>query len=484
MSIHINVIQGNVKEVNIPSNFINKLYKSVLKHKQTEDYFDDTTNMVGRIDTAKTYREYVTAINEVFPLLEINPEDYYVYFEDPEVMRILNAKIGDGMGVTESAILNVVTWDSRWIRENNQPNNNIVKFNEFYRFSNVKSLPGSAFLLCENLQEININNIITLNNSVFDRCHSLKKVEANNVTTVETAVFNDCTLLSDINMPKVETIGQAAFANCPLTNADFGHSITNIGHRAFIGSAITDIDLSNTTIIGDNVFNGCTSLANIHTDLSNVISIGGRAFYDCQSLTGTIKLNVSTVFNMTFYRCKGITSIDLSNVNAIEMYAWGGTFQDCTNLQTVILNPNIKSLCPRAFQGCTKLVNIDTSNIESYYNSENTAGSQFYGCSLLRQITINENVTVIPGNFANGCSSLTEITIPASVTHIYGDSFKSCSSLTKVTILATTPPEGQLINSFNYPNTYPIYVPAESVEAYKAAENWQQYKNRIQAIPT
>ena len=300
-------------------------------------------------------------------------------------------------------------------------------------------------------------------------------------------MFYGCTLLSDINIPKVETIDTSAFYNCPLTNADFGHSITNIGDRAFINSAITDNDLSNTTIIGGSAFNGCTSLANIHTDLSNAISIGSRAFYDCQSLTGiagTIKLNVSTVFQMTFYRCKGITTIDLSNVNSIEMYAWGGTFQDCTNLQTVILNPNIKNLCPRAFQGCTKLVNIDTSNIESYYDSDNTAGAQFYGCSLLRQITINENVTVIPANFANGCSALTEITIPASVTHIYGDSFKGCTSLTKVTILATTPPEGQLVNSFNYPNTYPIYVPAESVEAYKAAENWQIYKNRIQAIPT
>jgi hypothetical protein len=31
-------------------------------------------------------------------------------------------------------------------------------------------------------------------------------------------------------------------------------------------------------------------------------------------------------------------------------------------------------------------------------------------------------------------------------------------------------------------NDCPIYVPADSVDAYKAAENWSQYAKRIQAI--
>jgi hypothetical protein len=33
-------------------------------------------------------------------------------------------------------------------------------------------------------------------------------------------------------------------------------------------------------------------------------------------------------------------------------------------------------------------------------------------------------------------------------------------------------------------NNCPIYVPAESVEAYKSAEFWSDYSNRIQAIPS
>ena len=37
---------------------------------------------------------------------------------------------------------------------------------------------------------------------------------------------------------------------------------------------------------------------------------------------------------------------------------------------------------------------------------------------------------------------------------------------------------------FNDTNDCPIYVPSESVEAYKAATNWSYYASRIQAIST
>lgn len=52
-----------------------------------------------------------------------------------------------------------------------------------------------------------------------------------------------------------------------------------------------------------------------------------------------------------------------------------------------------------------------------------------------------------------------------------------------MTILCTTPPTlGGAANSLGATTlTFPIYVPASSVEAYKTA--YTSYKNRIQAIP-
>jgi len=39
------------------------------------------------------------------------------------------------------------------------------------------------------------------------------------------------------------------------------------------------------------------------------------------------------------------------------------------------------------------------------------------------------------------------------------------------------------VNAFNSTNDCPIYVPSESVEVYKAADNWSSLSSRIQAIP-
>lgn len=481
----IQIIQSNVKEINLPSNFINKLYQSVVRQNNMGDVYAENSNMIGRIDVNATYQEYIDTINELFPLLEITPAGVYVYFEDAEVRRILTEKIGDGTGVTEQAILNVRSWDGFWFRPNNQSNNNIIKFNEFYKFTNVTSIPQNAFLLLEGLQEINMNNILTVGISALDRCYALTTVEADNVTNVGNQGFRQCTSLENINISKVETIGDNAFMDCPLSNANFGNSITTIGYRGFSRSGIVNIDLSNLTIIGNEAFGGCSSLTNINSDLSNVTAFGSGVFYNCKNLKGDFVLtNITSVPVTLFYGCENITSVDVSNATTWASYAWGGPFSGCKKLHTVIINPNVKTIGPKCFENCSSLINIDTSHIETYEIVNNQC-NHFAGCSSLKQITLNENVTIIPNIFALNCVSLKEITIPANVTYIGAYAFKGCTSLEKVTILATTPPELAGVDAFNWPNTYPIYVPAGSVEAYKAADKWNTYaSNRIQAIPT
>ena len=79
------------------------------------------------------------------------------------------------------------------------------------------------------------------------------------------------------------------------------------------------------------------------------------------------------------------------------------------------------------------------------------------------------------------CTAMTSITIPNSVIEIGRNSFYGCSALTSVTIKATTPP-ALMSNAFTNTNNCPIYVPAESVDAYKTATNWSELASRIQSI--
>lgn len=118
-------------------------------------------------------------------------------------------------------------------------------------------------------------------------------------------------------------------------------------------------------------------------------------------------------------------------------------------------------------------------------NSVTSIGNgAFNGCSSLASITIPNSVTSIGASGFANCDSLTSVTIPSGVTSIGIYSFQNCSSLTSVTVEATTPPT---LNSDVFRNNASgrkIYVPAESVDAYKAATNWSTYAADIEAIPS
>lgn len=105
----------------------------------------------------------------------------------------------------------------------------------------------------------------------------------------------------------------------------------------------------------------------------------------------------------------------------------------------------------------------------------------FSGCESLLEITIPNSVTNIGDSAFYHCYSLTSVTIPESVTSIGNNAFNHCSSLTSITCKATTPPTlGSYNNTLS--NVTAVYVPEESVEAYKTATNWSYYSDKIQAI--
>ena len=113
----------------------------------------------------------------------------------------------------------------------------------------------------------------------------------------------------------------------------------------------------------------------------------------------------------------------------------------------------------------------------------------FYHCSSLTSVTIGNGVTSIGSHAFSDCTSLTSITIPDGVTEIGGWAFYNCSSLESVYCRPTTPPTGDewMFFYFTISNKGPIYrhigcaiyVPTESVKAYKAAEGWSEYANDI-----
>ena len=194
---------------------------------------------------------------------------------------------------------------------------------------------------------------------------------------------------------------------------------------------------------------------------------------------------ITAISTNTFRNCTNLTSVTIPNtVTNINENAFYG----CSSLTSVNIPSSVTNIGPRAFYGCSSIT-VDAEN--QHYTSQdgilyNKTMTEFilmpYGI-ITGNVTIPDNVTSIAANAFTGCTVLTSITIPDSVTSIGGWVFSNCTALTSVIVLATTPPTLAITNTFNGNHAdRKIYVPADSVEAYKAAEIWSTYESVIQAI--
>ena len=140
---------------------------------------------------------------------------------------------------------------------------------------------------------------------------------------------------------------------------------------------------------------------------------------------------------------------------------------------------NITSIGESAFSGCSNILSVELSN------SITTMGQKaFCDCSKLTSVNIPSSITEIGAQTFYNCTSLTSIIIPANVTSIGKEAFFNCSGLTTITCEAVTPP-ALGINVFRFVDiSIPLYVPAESIVAYKTATSWSDFTNIMAAIQT
>ena len=386
--------------------------------------------------------------------------------------------------------------------------------NAFYECTGLTSvtIPNSvttigyyAFEYCSGLTSIEIPNSVTsIGDYAFSGCSDLTSPVYNahvfaymptsysgaytipdGIESIADGAFYGCTGLTSVTIPNsVTSIGIEAFYYCTgLTSVNIPNSVTNIGEYAFSGcSGLTSVTIPNSvTSIGEEAFFYCTGLTSV-TIGNSVTSIGGSAFADCTSLTSvTIGNSVTSIGYGAFHGCSGLTSINVASDNSNYCSVDGVLFnKDKTTLiqypggkQGAYTIPNsVTSIVSSAFEGCRGLTSVTIPN------SVTSIGmSAFYGCSGLTSIEIPNSVISIGGGAFYGCSSLTSVTIPNSVISIGNYAFAYCIGLTSVTNYATTP---QAINAnvFNNVNkSIPLYVPAESVETYKAADVWKEFGN-------
>ena len=311
----------------------------------------------------------------------------------------------------------------------------------------------------------------------------------NSVRSIGSCAFEYCQGLTSINIPQsVTNIGYGAFTMCTsLESITIPNSVTSIEEQAFCGcSSLTSIIIPNSvTNIGSRAFSYCSGLTSITVEKANtqydsrnnsntIIETKSNALI-AGCLNTVIPNSVTKIGEGSFSGCSGLTSITIPNsITSIGNEA----FSNCSSLTSITIPNSVMSIGDYAFSGCNDLTSITIPEFVTKIGEW-----VFHGCYSLISISIPNYVTTIEECAFNGCYSLTSITIPNSVTNIGGSAFRYCSGLTSITCEAITPPDCKN-NCFNEINkSIPVYVPANSVDAYRKAKEWKDFTN-IQAIPS
>lgn len=314
--------------------------------------------------------------------------------------------------------------------------------------------------------------------------------------TPVSVVFGDCCQSIDSG---------ACYEWTYLTSVTISDNVTSLGENSFyntpriehlkIGSGITQINQSYT-------FKNTGSSASTKPDLdlsANVgLNVGKYGFYQCYfnnvifpknctlsslsfqycsvstlSFGNGTKISENGVYMSPFYGST-ISNIDLNGVTEIRDYAFNST----KGFTSITIPSSVTTFGRYAFASVSTLNSVTID----YASNAIVGGYQFTGSSIT-SLTIGSHPTAIGQSMFQKCTKLRTLVIPSNISSINNYAFSGCTGLISITVHSVTPPTlgyGVFDSTINCP----IYVPPESVDAYKAASRWSNYATRIQAIPT
>ena len=147
-------------------------------------------------------------------------------------------------------------------------------------------------------------------------------------------------------------------------------------------------------------------------------------------------------------------------------------FADCKYFQSIVIPTTVEKIYDSAFEDCRLLSTLIFAEPSALTSIGNWA---FYNCHELKSVVIPEGVTEIGYAAFYGCTYLKELTLPATMQSVADNGFALCQKLEKMHVMATTPPQVDARTFEDVDRKIPVFVPTESVAAYKSAPVWQEF---------
>ena len=382
-------------------------------------------------------------------------------------------------------------------------NKTIVQFNELQYFTGLTEIAEEAFRSCENLASVTLpESVKVIGQYAFMYCYALSGINIpEGVTLIDHSAFGSCQSLGNVVFPAtLTTLGISAFSGCAFTSLVIPAGVTEIGREAFGRiSGLTSIVVDSANPVYDSR-GGCNAI---------IETAKNRLIRGC-SVT-EIPNTVTSLYDYAFCGVSGMTSIDIpASVKKLGGYAFG----ECPDLTSAYIPATVDSIGLGLFRVCPKLTSIVVDPANPVYDSREDCNAVIVtatntltapclttvipsSITAIGQEAYSDNIFLV-GNFDipegiisvgqvafTGCKGLVSFTLPSTLQEIGIFAFAFNPTVTSLTCYAVTPPT--ILIPFLMPfqgmdPDFKIYVPAESLEAYKAADGWKHHASIIFAI--
>lgn len=258
-----------------------------------------------------------------------------------------------------------------------------------------------------------------------------------------------------------------------------GYTVTTIGEGAFqFCEAVTAFEIPTTiTSIHKQAFAYCSAVTSLEIP-DEVQELGDACFYWCESAK-TIKLpaGLTSIPQMMATSCHALENIELpTGIESIPKSA----FAYCTSLPHIDVPEGVTRIDESGFLHCEALQSITLPT-----TLKRISNGAFTSCEKLEAIEVPEGIEYLGDYVFWNCHELTTFTFPATLTHIGTFLFASDENLTSIYSYLPEPIElGDWGNTATFSmlpgaptGACTLYVPAGTVEAYRAASGWNVFLN-------
>ena len=196
--------------------------------------------------------------------------------------------------------------------------------------------------------------------------------------------------------------------------------------------------------------------------------------------------SISTIGNHAFAYCNGLTSINIPK--SVTSIGSGAFFLTSNNLKTIKVdsqNPvyDSRDNSNAIIETETNAILLGCMNTIIPENITCIREFAFNDCHGMTYINIPAGVTDIERYAFQCCNNVKTLSIPESVTCIGQGAFNNCDSLKSVCCFIKTPINYDDAFNLKTDSTATLYVPNESVEAYRNTDGWNNFQN-IQSFTT